>query len=256
MFFKTPSANIKALQENLVVPTLFVLAQAARNKETVSFAQLSDAVIKSMAPETNEDAQKMKRALFDMLGKRELVKSGLASYAKARAEGAPPILNITQRGMAVLGRRFVDMIELPNLQKELTVNPEAPRNLEQSLLMPMLVTLVKMHEEYGLPVKMGQWREGTKRILNLSPEDMGSLVNRSDTKIDQVMRNIRSHNTLRRMGWVIETKDGYIPTEKGMARVAEEFLPILPVPNFTQSIEADASAEASNTVIRPRMRRS
>lgn len=257
MFFKTPSANLKAIQESLIVPTMFVMAQAARKKEAISFAQLAEAVARSQSPADDAEAKLMKRALFDMLGRHELVKRGLASHAKVRAEGAPPIVNISQRGMAMLGRRCVDLVDLPNLKQDVSVDPNAPRNLEQGLLLPMLVTLVKMHEEYGLPVKMGEWREGTKRMLNLSPEDMGPLVNRSDTKIDQVMRNIKSHNTMQKTGWVENTKDGYIPTEKGMARVAELFLSALPSPDFSKMSKLEEPQEGiASNVVRPRMRRS
>lgn len=257
MLFNTPSANLKAIQENLIVPTMFVMAQAARKKESISFAQLAEAVVRTQSPADDGEATMIKRALYDLMGRHELVKRGLVSHAKVRAEDAPPIVNISQRGMALLGRRCVDLVDMPNLKQEISIDPNAPRNLEQGLLLPMLVTLVKMHEEYGLPVKMGEWREGTKRMLNLSPEDLGPLVNRSDTKIDQVMRNIKSHNTMQKTGWAEATQEGYIPTEKGMARVAELFLGALPSPDFSKMVQIeDAQETLATNVVRPRMRRS
>jgi hypothetical protein len=118
----------------------------------------------------------------------------------------------------------------------------------------MFLILAKIHNERGVPVKMGEIREGSKRFLNLSPEDLAPLKNRSDTKIDQLFRNVRSHNTFEKKGWVAISKEGMSPTERGFANLLEECLPLLPSPSFKAFAVEEADVDKTPS-IRPRMRR-
>jgi hypothetical protein len=258
MIFDNPSPD-KQLQDRLIPGVLFVVAQAARNKSTVSFAQIDDAVVSAMVPADAQERGRMRRALFDIFAKKVLIRQGVASFSKARTEGGPQIMNLTQRGMALLGRRCADMLPVPDLKQDLSVSTEAPRVTEKDLVIPALATLVKMHEETGLPVNMTDLREGIKRMLTISSKDLDPLDGRTDFKIDQVIRNLRSHNTLLKNGWVLNTDEGYVPSERGYAQLAEEYLALLPSPDFSKKIEvsADVASDAqdlSATLVRPRMR--
>lgn len=260
MIFDNPSPE-KQLQDRLIPGVLFVVAQAARSKSTVSFAQIDNAVVSAMVPADAQERGKMRRSLFEIMAKKVLIRQGLASFSKARTEGGPQIMNITQRGMALLGRRCADMLPIPDLSQDLSVSTEAPRVTEKDLVIPALATLVKMHEETGLPVNMTDLREGIKRMLTISSKDLDPLDGRTDFKIDQVIRNLRSHNTLLKNGWVLNTDEGYVPSERGYAQLAEEYLALLPSPDFSKeidhSVEPVASTDRQNisaTVVRPRMR--
>lgn len=260
MIFDNPSPE-KQLQDRLIPGVLFVFAQAARNKSTVSFAQIDDAVVSAMVPANDQERGKMRRSLFDILAKRVLIRQGLASFSKARTVDGPQILNITQRGMALLGRRCADMLPAPDLRQDLNVSADAPRLTEKDLVIPALATLVKMHEETGLPVGMADLREGIKRMFTLSVRDLDPLDGRTDFKIDQLIRNLKSHNTLLKNGWVLNTDEGYVPSERGYAQLAEEYLGLLPSPDFSKtpapSDEQDAikdTQDLQSTVVRPRMR--
>ena len=266
MLFQHSSNSQSATIDNLVIPTLFVLAQAALDKQTnaISFAQLKEAVVRAMNPAPSDRAA-MESALQKLLSSNRLVGDGFISYRRSANETGTtgPIINVTQRGMAILGRRCVDLMPMPDLANEITADPRAARNLEQDILVPMLAILVKLHEESGLPVSMSTWRQSAKQTLHLSTEDMGPLLNRTDTKLDQLMRNIKSHNTMRKLGWVIEITGGTIPTERGMAKLAEEFLAMLPKPDFknllmpaeTAAVEPEAQIQEDPvSMVRPRVR--
>lgn len=250
----------KELQNKLLPATLYVVAQAARQKETVTFSQIQTAVVAAMQPGSQEDAGRMANAVADIFKKRVLVREGLATYARGLSEEDPGILNITQRGMAFLGRRCADMIPMPDLRQEISVSENGQRVTEADLVVPILALLVKMNEESGLPVKMTDLREGTKRMLEISPEDLDPLDSRSDQKIDQVLRNaMRPTRPLRKQGLVLSTDEGYVPSQKGLALLAEEYLKILPSPNFAAmddlASEVGIPANENVSAIRPRMRR-
>lgn len=258
MIFQNTSPE-KQLQDNIVINIIFVVAQASRNRASVSFSQIDDAVVSALAPQGDIERNRIRRTIYDVLAKKVLVHRGLASYSKARSEGGAEIMNITQRGMAMLGRRCADIIPMPDLSEEITASSDAPRISERDLVLPALATVVKVHEETGLPVDMTTLREGVKRMLNISIEDLDPLDGRRDTKIDQVIRNLRSHKTLAKEGLVHNTEDGYVPSERGYARLAEEYLSFLPSPDFSrepmqEELSVAETHGVQETVVRPRMR--
>lgn len=67
---------------------------------------------------------------------------------------------------------------------------------ETELILPALFLLER--SESGLSTT--QLRLNLKDLLNLSDEDLAPLVNRGDTKFDQIVRNLVSHKTLSRQG--------------------------------------------------------
>lgn len=232
---------------------LFVLAQAARSKETVSVNQVNEAVLHALMPPSAEMRSAMKKSLIEMFTKRTLVNKGYIAYATPRSDTHAPIVNLTQRGKAYLARKCLDLFPFPDLSQDIQATDGAPRNLESGILVPMFLILSKIHNERGVPVKMTEIREGAKRFLNLSAEDLAPLKNRSDTKIDQLFRNVRSHNTFEKKGWVVVSKEGMSPTERGFANLLEECLPLLPSPRF-EAFKVEENVDASPS-IRPRMRR-
>lgn len=259
IFQPAPLSPDRQLQDELIPGILFVAAQAARTNSPLSFNQIDDALVSYMMPETPIERGRLRRQVFDILSKKVLVARGFASYSKGRGKNSPEVMNITQRGMALIGSRCAALITAPNLNEEVSATEGASRISEKDILVPALATIIKAYEETGLPVEMGTLREGVKRMLNISSEDLDPLDGRKDTKIDQVIRNLRSHNTLLKNGWVEATESGYVPTDRGYAQIAEVYLSILPSPDFSVdnpsgTLDVGGTSAVESKVVRPRMR--
>ena len=57
--------------------------------------------------------------------------------------------------------------------------------------------------------------EELTQLLQPSGEDIVILENRKDTKFSQKVRNLKSHKTLKNLGYVKHTDDGFKITEQG-----------------------------------------
>ena len=60
--------------------------------------------------------------------------------------------------------------------------------------------------------------------MPLTEEDIKPLKNRKDTKVDQVIRNLASHDTPVKRGYATRSKEGWQVSEKGKDFVLSIFL--------------------------------
>lgn len=51
-------------------------------------------------------------------------------------------------------------------------------------------------------------------------EDAKVLKNRNDMRFTQIVRNLKSHETLEKEGWAVRINDGFRITDKGRAHLA------------------------------------
>lgn len=133
---------------------------------------------------------------------------------------------------------------IPNL------NDNASRIREEDLIRPALLTLAKAERSNHGPLSTAQLKVALKAALGdlMSDEDRAPLKNRSDTKIDQVIRNLVSHRTLTRKQWVHQENGLFSITEAGKAEVFDGFLDMLPMPNLTVVRKLRAKAVESAPV--------
>ena len=112
----------------------------------------------------------------------------------------------------------------------------------------MLVRLAELqHGENPHPISMNALRKDIKAELPLSLLDIQILKDRSDTRVDQVIRNVISHNTLTKSGLVSRNERGLLITDKGRLIVLEMILDKMSPPNFgispTPRVEFQASVD-------------
>lgn len=94
---------------------------------------------------------------------------------------------------------------------------------EHDLVVPALLILSKAP---GGALKTGELRDAIKMAIHLSGEDEELLAGRSDTKIDQRVRNLKSHKSSIGNpifeGWMEETYRGFRITEYGKRYLRQE----------------------------------
>ena len=151
---------------------------------------------------------------------------------------------ITARGE----RRLLDelMSDTPATSGGLEVSEGAQRQTERQVAIMLLSTLAE-RQPYSAGRKnkalsMAELRPLVKERLPLSSADVTQLKNRSDTKIDQLIRNVESHNTLTRSGYAKRTDAGYLITNEGRAFLLDVMLSAMPSPDFGLHLKARTPA--------------
>lgn len=139
---------------------------------------------------------------------------------------------------------------------------ERGRALETELARPALFLLVKLGfdeaskagRELPLPVPMTELRTRLRALAPKSSEDLAPLLNRSDSKIDQVIRNMISHNTLTSPGWARREGSSMRATNEGVRQVLSQLLAHIPLPppSAIQNVTPQAPAPAPARRVRPR----
>jgi hypothetical protein len=146
----------------------------------------------------------------------------------------------TQEGYRISLRGMAKLLEIllqdaPELRKDevLTVVPGATRVIEDMVARQILVRLAELQAgEDPRAISITALRKDVKSELPLSLMDIQLLKGRNDTRIDQVIRNVISNNTLTRPGLVTRDPKGLIITDKGRAVVLDFFLETMSPPDF------------------------
>lgn len=219
-------------EKDLVFPILLVLAKAAsKNHGPMSTFQLH-AVFKDLFELSDEDQEivrrnvtRFRRTLDNVFSHELLTRDKLA---KREADG----WSITPRGRAYLLDYMLEPKD-PRPDGAMLVLTQGERVVESVVAFQMLVRLAELQKNDTTPVSTTQLRRDIKSSLPLTVSDLYPLKNRSDTKIDQIVRNVISHNTMTKNGWCQRSeKGGLIITEKGKARVLDYVLEMFPAPDF------------------------
>ena len=218
-------------EKDLVFPILLVLAKASsENHGPMSTFQLH-AVFKDLFELSNDDQQIVRRSVtrfrrtLDNVFSHDLLTRD--KLAKRDGEG----WSITPRGRAYLLDYMLEPKDpLPN--GEMRVLTQGERVVESVVAFQMLVRLAELQKNDTTPVSTAQLRRDIKSSLPLTVSDLYPLKNRTDTKIDQIVRNVISHNTMTKSGWCVRSEKGLNITEKGKARVLDYMLEMFPAPDF------------------------
>ena len=218
-------------EKDLVFPILLVLAKAAsKNHGPMSTFQLH-AVFKDLFELSEDDQQIVRRSVtrfrrtLDNVFSHDLLTRD--KLAKREGEG----WTITPRGRAYLLDYMLEPKDpLPN--EEMRVTTQGERVVESVVAFQMLVRLAELQKNDTTPVSTAQLRRDVKSSIPLTVSDLYPLKNRSDTKIDQIVRNVISHNTMTKNGWCQRSEKGLNITEKGKARVLDYMLEVFPAPDF------------------------
>ena len=219
-------------ERDLVVPMLLIMAQADRkNHGPVSTFQFTT-VLKNLFVMSEEDDKIVKRDNVTRFQRtlQNVISHDLLTankYATRKDNGWV----ITPKGRAHLLNYLLEPKE-PLPGNEMRVIDGGPRVLETTIAFYMLVRLSELQKDNTIPVTTAQLRRDIKSSLPLSVEDLAPLKNRPDTKIDQVVRNIVSHNTLTKEGYCTRSKKGLVITQKGKVKVLNNLLEVFPAPDF------------------------
>lgn len=227
-------------EKDLIFPTLLVLAKAdMENQGPITTFQLH-AIFKDLfvLSETDEEivrndrnVTRFRRTLDNIFSHDLLTRQ---KWAKREKTG----WTITEQGRSFLLDCLLEPKDpLPN--GEMRVLSQGEKLIESVLAFQMLVRLAELQKTEKTPISTNQLRKDIKSSLPLTVSDLFPLKNRSDTKIDQIIRNVISHNTLTKNGWCTRDEKGLIITDKGKARVLNFLLEALPSPDFAILMKKD-----------------
>lgn len=250
----TMDPEAKITEADIVSPCLLLLAQAGTaGYEGLTTGQLRTLVRQVLvlsqsdqAPLAGRKDAKIDQVIRNLISHGTLTRTGFAQYQTPLNGKAQARLVLTESGRAHLMTNLLPLLgEVnPGNDDTLRVSREAAPLREEQIIMPALLVLAKLGatREDGC-VQTTELRQALKTSMALAPEDVGRLKNRNDLKVDQIIRNLISHNTLSKSGWVERTQDGLKITQAGLARLLEDFLPSLPAPNFEQEIGQPGTGE-------------
>lgn len=239
--------NARTQKEDLISPVLMVLASAAhQNVPAVPTAFLRDAVGR-VVQQSETDREKTStdtvsrfdRAMLNLTSHRSLERPRWVRYTRAVTQfSGPGVMKITARGKAELFDRMVSMFDDVPLGDDVPNNlQDTHRHTESRIAFVALLTLARLERLHKGPVSTTEWREAVTRSLSLTASDEKRLANRSDRAIDQTVRNLISHDTLGRHGWMRRTPTGRNKTTvRGKARLVDEFLAIGLLPSIDVAV--------------------
>lgn len=222
------------LEKDLVFPVLLVLAKAdSADHGPVSTYQFYT-VFKNLFEMSEDDKEKVradrnlsrfKRTVQNLFSHDLLTKDG---WVERQDNGWV----ITPRGRAQLLDNLLPS-EPSELGEEMRVVGKGDRIIEAVVGFQVLVRLAELQKNNATPVSISQLKKDIKASLPLTVNDLQTLKNRTDPKIDQIVRNLISHNTLTKNGWCNRNEKGLVITDKGKARVLDYLLEVFPAPDFT-----------------------
>lgn len=249
MMFITPSMTdpkTQVREDELKIPALLVLAQAQRAKiKGITRGELADALESiSLLSEADREVtggdriSRFRRQVFNLISHGTLEKEKLVVGAMTELDKGPAqrLLSITPEGRARLAKVAMAGLGMPTAAR-----PPASatsRTLEKAIAMPALYVLANLEAAMECAVPMTTFRTALRSVLPKSPEDLAVLKNRSDTRIDQVIRNLISHNTLEREGWVKRDTDGLSMTTAGYSALLDYLIKPFPVPAMFEKLTA------------------
>lgn len=224
----------EAVQErDLVVPILLVLAQAEREQcGPVTTFQLHTS-LRQIVNLSDADKEVVRR---DSVTRFQRTLQNVISHDLLTAEKFVARKDngwvITQRGQAhLLGYLFEDAKEMDSVAR--VDFAKKTRVVESIVAFHMLVRLAELQRNNKRPVSTTQLRLDVKSSLPLSIADLDPLKSRTDKKIDQIARNVISHNTLTKNGLATRSEKGLVITLAGKAHVLDRMLESFPKPDFS-----------------------
>ncbi len=84
---------------------------------------------------------------------------------------------------------------------------------ENQLIVPALIA---MHQSPSHEIQTSDLIEHIADQFTLDDKDLSPLVNRNDEKYTQIVRNLKSHKTLKDFGYAVEIEGGFQITKEGI----------------------------------------
>lgn len=235
------SAN-KTTEKDLVLPVLLAAAKADQiGLQGVTSEQLYRAIV----PLVNLSPDDLSQGRRDRKTVSALQQTFWNSFSHGLFDGLLDKVEFEQAGKKTKGYRVTPdgcarllqelLSDAPELRNDevLTVVPGGARIMEDMVARQILLRLAELQSgENAKPVSITALRKDVKAELPLSLMDIQILKDRSDTRIDQVIRNIISHNTLTKSKLVERDARGLMITRDGLELALHMILKNVPVPNF------------------------
>jgi hypothetical protein len=231
---------------DLLAPALLVLSKAHEAKMPgVTLPQMTEALrrLNRRTPGAPTDAIDPFAATVSKLvgAMRQL---GLSYEHRRTATVAPGVFVLAAKGKALLAKNLIGGIGFSK-----SAPPAGQgRTLEKAIIKPALFYIALRGLETGKPVPMSDVRVNLREALPKSEGDLAILLNRKDAKIDQVIRNLISHNALVRNGWVKRTEEGLSVTNAGYAALLPDLVRSLPSPPLFDAPPPVAAPRRSPTL--------
>lgn len=264
MLFEQSAVNgdSKIGTKDIIKPVLLVMAHAERAGLTsLPTSQIRELVRQSVilsesdnAPLKGRTDTRFDQIVRNLVSHKTLLNLGYVRYETPRAtQTSAAKMKMTARGRAYLATQCLSLIDAPSFADS-PVNvgdAQTPRLNEQQVSIPALLLLAKLNADRdGAPVSTTELRQALKASIVVAPEDVAPLKGRTDTKVDQVIRNLVSHGTLEREGWIQRSDKGLKVTQSGLGRLLSEFLDVLPAPDFSALTSSNQAAKPAR---RPRV---
>jgi hypothetical protein len=238
-------------EEDLKIPTLIVLAKASQAKiPGITVSELADALesinnlsAADQAITPGDRVSRFRRQVLNLISHNTLQSQGWISPKAPAAGQTATRYVITSEGRAQLARVAIAGIGMPSAARPAV--SATSRTLEKSIAIPALFILANLEMDMGSPVPMSMLRKALKNILPSSPADMVILAGRTDTRLDQVIRNLISHSTLETDKWMKRTPEGMTVTNVGYGVLLDTLIGALPTPATLVNAKATAPSLAS-----------
>lgn len=274
MLFIQPSmldSNARVQEADLLMPALLMLAKAkqAGMESGITCVQLADALESvsvlspgDIRPAKSQRITHFRRQVYDMMLNGTLEKEGWVTRPRSPAPADPMqrLFSISSKGSAHLAKHALATLGVPNIPQE--VADSERRTLEKDIKVPSLYLLACLEQLTQQPVPMTVLRTTLRSVLPKSRVDMETLKNRTDSRLDQVIRNLTSHNTLLKEGWSKRTAEGLRVTQSGYEVLADYVIRSLPTPpmfarptTLKRALQSAPAASAEEPVAKPRTRR-
>lgn len=240
MFNKENSETSGPITEkDLLIPILLVLAQAQhQGLSGLSTPQIRDAVVKAVTPSPTD---------LEVLGSGEvrverLTRNAISSHKALEKKGYAETQNgstsITLDGQKKLVEFFVlamqgevseEGVEVPSDFDDL------PGLTESELVAPALMELVKAHINGSGPVSTAKLISGISTNVPMGKEDKERVAS-GDVRGERLIRNLKSHKTLVKKGFALESTDGLTIADEGWKHLLGAYLEITPSPDFSAPV--------------------
>jgi hypothetical protein len=265
-----PSAPVR--EEHLKFPTLLVLAKAQQAKlsglTSNELVQALESITTMSAADREvtpgDRVSRFRRQALNLISHGTLQDAGLIGSRPAKTSEADQSRRyfLTSKGRTAVAKEMISAIGMPSSARP-AASPDS-RTGEKAIAKPALFILATLEMAMQGPVPMTTLRRALRSVLPKSEEDLAILKNRKDARIDQVIRNLISNQTLTKEGWIKRHDTGAMSlTNAGYSVVLDPLLKrvptppmfLRPAPTLSEAVAQTQATEAAPVTEAPQARR-
>jgi hypothetical protein len=232
------SKESKTQKSDLIVPVLLIMAKAElMGHPSITThdlrVALKDIVVPSgedLEKTPGDDVSRIDRSVRNLISHNDLVNLGLVKVGKAKSGTSRATLSLTTKGRDYLLNKWISSVDLKN--ENIIVSEESPRQgFESNIASLALIVVASLEAETGKPVSTTDLREAIKVALpTVHPDDLKPKNENQpwETPLDRAVRNLISHNTLSKKGFIKRVDKGIKLTAAGRKEVLSSFLDLVP----------------------------